>query len=140
MIMYPGSPVRDDCPNKIGVSLGLGTTEQRELPQKWCKGTENGQIQRFLVCLSTHVPSKATVIRYKLKELIAQKSFVEDRRVTLDEVAEVTGISRNTLSRIVNTRGYSTTTDAIDKLCDYFDCEISEVMERVVLDDCRKSK
>lgn len=80
------------------------------------------------------------MIRYKLKELIAQKSFVEDRRVTLDEVSEATGISRNTLSRIANTRGYSTTTDAIDKLCDYFSCEISELMERVVLADNNKSK
>lgn len=81
----------------------------------------------------------AKMIRYKLKELIAQKSFVEDRRVTLDEVAEVTGVSRNTLSRIANTRGYSTTTDAIDRLCDYFDCEISDLMERVVLDDNGRS-
>jgi len=79
------------------------------------------------------------MIRYKLKELIAQKSFVEDRRVTLDEVAEVTGVSRNTLSRIANTRGYSTTTDAIDRLCDYFDCEISDLMERVILDDNGRS-
>lgn len=80
------------------------------------------------------------MIRYKLKELIAHKSFVEDRRVTLDEVAEATGISRNTLSRIANTRGYSTTTDAIDKLCGFFNCEISELMERVVLADNNKSK
>ena len=80
------------------------------------------------------------MIRYKLKELIAQKSSVEDRRVTLDEVAEATGISRNTLSRIANTRGYSTTTDAIDKLCEFFDCEISELMERVVLADINKIK
>lgn len=75
------------------------------------------------------------MIRYKLKELIARKSFEEDRRVTLDEVAEATGISRNTLSRIANRRGYSTTTDAIDKLCGFFHCEISDLMERVVLDD-----
>ena len=80
------------------------------------------------------------MIRYKLKELIAQKSFVEDRRVTLEEVSEATGISRNTLSRIANTRGYSTTTDAVDKLCEFFNCEISELMERVVLIDNNKSK
>ncbi|MCG7871846.1 MAG: helix-turn-helix transcriptional regulator [Candidatus Thiodiazotropha lotti] len=79
------------------------------------------------------------MIRYKLKELIAHKSFVEDRRVTIDEVAEETGISRNTLSRIANTRGYSTTTDAVDKLCDYFNCEINDLMERVVLDNEQKT-
>ena len=75
-----------------------------------------------------------------LKELIAQKSFVEYRRVTLDEVSEATGISRNTLSRIANTRGYSITTDAADKLCEFFNCEIKELIERVVLIGNNKSK
>jgi putative transcriptional regulator len=108
--------------------------------QNWCKGPKNGQIDHFLVCLVRQLPSRATVIRYKLKELIAQKSFVEDRRVTLDEVAEATGISRNTLSRIANTRGYGTTTAVIDKLCGFFDCEISALMERVASIDDSKSK
>ena len=50
------------------------------------------------------------------------------------------GISRNTLSRIANTRGFSTTTDAIDKLCGFFDREISQLVERVVLIDDSKNK
>lgn len=75
------------------------------------------------------------MIRYKLKELIAQKSFAEGRRVTLDEVSAQTGISRNTLSRIANKRGYSTTIDAIDRLCEYFDCQINELIERVNVSD-----
>jgi putative transcriptional regulator len=71
------------------------------------------------------------MIRYRLKELIAEKSFREDRRVTLDEVSKRTGISRNTLSRIVNTRGYNTTTDVIDALCTYFDCEVGQIMAHI---------
>lgn len=75
------------------------------------------------------------MIRYKLKELIARKSFDEGRRVTLDEVSAETGISRNTLSRIANKRGYSTTIDAIDRLCEYFDCEIKDLIERINVND-----
>ena len=75
------------------------------------------------------------MIRYRLRELLAQKSFDEDRRVTLDEVAEQTGISRNTLSRISNTRGYNTTTDAIDRLCDFFNCGVADVMEHIKVTD-----
>lgn len=80
------------------------------------------------------------MIRFKLKELIAKKSFTEDRRVTLDEVSAQTGISRNTLSRIANTRGYSTSTDAVDRLCAYFDCDINEFMEKVVVDEKKASR
>ncbi|MEJ1363751.1 MAG: helix-turn-helix transcriptional regulator [Candidatus Sedimenticola sp. (ex Thyasira tokunagai)] len=71
------------------------------------------------------------MIRFLLKELMSQKSFDENRRVTLDEVSEGTGISRNTLSRIANNRGYNTTTDAIDRLCVFFNCSIDQVMEHV---------
>jgi len=75
------------------------------------------------------------MIRYRLRELIAQKSFDEGRRVTLDEVAEHTGISRNTLSRISNNRGYNTTTDAINRLCDFFDCSVDKVIEHIKVGD-----
>jgi DNA-binding Xre family transcriptional regulator len=103
--------------------------------QNWCVNTEIGLNTRFLFYSATYDASRAAVIRYKLKELIAQKSFDEGRRVTLDEVSAETGISRNTLSRIANTRGYSTTIDAIDRLCEYFDCQINELIERVNVSD-----
>lgn len=71
------------------------------------------------------------MIRFRLKELIADKAFKENRRVTLNEVSEITGVSRNTLSRISNEVGYSTSTDVLGALCEYFDCEVGEVAERV---------
>ncbi len=48
------------------------------------------------------------MIRFNLKKLIEDKEFHEDRRVTIMEIAEETGISRNTLSKIINQRGYDT--------------------------------
>ena len=56
------------------------------------------------------------MIRFRLKEVIADKEFELGRRITLSEIAAATGIHRTTLSKIANQRGYNTTTDNIDKL------------------------
>lgn len=71
------------------------------------------------------------MIRFRLKELIAEKGFQENRRVTLDEVSKETGIHRTTLSKIANQRGYNTTTEILDKLCIYFGVELQEVAQHV---------
>lgn len=68
------------------------------------------------------------MIRFKLRERIADKEFKEGRRITLIEVAEVTGIGRITLSRMLN-RGAVVRTDTLDKLCEYFGCTIDELVE-----------
>jgi len=71
------------------------------------------------------------MLRYKVRELLAEKCFVENRRVTFKELSEESGISRQTLTRMVNQRGYITGTDILDKLCEYFNCGIGEVVEFV---------
>ena len=71
------------------------------------------------------------MLRFRLRELIAEKQFQEGKRVTLEEIASATGIHRTTLSKIQNVRGYNTTTDVLDKLCAYFDCEIGDLVQRV---------
>ena len=71
------------------------------------------------------------MLRFRLRELIAEKQFQEGKRVTLEEITSATGIHRTTLSKIQNVRGYNTTTDVLDKLCAYFDCEIGDLVQRV---------
>lgn len=71
------------------------------------------------------------MLRYRLKELIANKEFSERRRVTIQEVAEATGITRNTLSKMLNQHGASVRTDNLDRLCAYFGCRIEELVEHV---------
>ena len=71
------------------------------------------------------------MIRFRLKELILDKSFKEERRISLEEVAHECGVHRVTLSRMVNKTGYNTTTDILDVLCEYFDCEVGDIAERV---------
>jgi putative transcriptional regulator len=68
-------------------------------------------------------------IRIKLKELIADKEFRENRVVTIKEISEATGIHRVTLSKIANQRGYNVGTDILDRLCAYFQCEVGQLAE-----------
>ena len=70
------------------------------------------------------------MLRFKLKERIADKEFREKRRVSLIEVAESTGIGRITLSRMLN-RGTNVRSDTLDKLCTYFDCRIEDLVEHI---------
>jgi putative transcriptional regulator len=69
------------------------------------------------------------MLRYKLKERIADKEFRERRRITIQELAGATGITRNTLSKMLNQHGASVRTENLDRLCDYFDCRIEELVE-----------
>ncbi len=71
------------------------------------------------------------MIRFRLKELMADKAFKEQQRVTLEDVSQATGVHRVTLSRIANKIGYSTSTDVLDLLCDYFQCEVGEIAQKV---------
>ena len=63
--------------------------------------------------------------------MISEKSFQEGRRITIGEVAKETGINRMTLSKMINHKGYSTVTDNLDKLCEYFGCSLGEIAEYI---------
>ena len=71
------------------------------------------------------------MLRYKLKELTAEKEFRERRRVTVQEIAEATGITRNTLSKMLNQHGASVRSENLDRLCAYFECQIEQLVEYV---------
>jgi putative transcriptional regulator len=71
------------------------------------------------------------MIRFRLKAVLAEKEFRDGRRVTFDEVASATGIHRTTLSKLANQRGYSTTTDVLDKLCTFFCIPLSDLAEHL---------
>ena len=71
------------------------------------------------------------MIRFRLAELIADKSFKERRVVTISEIAQATGIHRATLSKVANQPGANIGTEIIDKLCRYFGCQPGELMTYV---------
>jgi DNA-binding Xre family transcriptional regulator len=71
------------------------------------------------------------VIRFKLAEMIEKKQFADGRRIAISEIAAATGLNRMTLSKILNQKGYGTGTETIDKLCAYFGCQVSDLMEYI---------
>ncbi len=71
------------------------------------------------------------MIRFKLGEMIEKKQFAEGRRVTINEIATATGLNRMTLSKILNQKGYGTGTETIDRLCEYFKCDVQDLMEHL---------
>lgn len=71
------------------------------------------------------------MIRFRLKELIADKEFQEGRRITLEEISRITDIHRTTLSKLSNQKGYNTTTEVLDRLCDYFQVSLGQMAEHV---------
>lgn len=69
------------------------------------------------------------MIRFYLQKMISEKQFKEDRRITMAEITEATGINRVTLSKMINQKGYSTVTDNLDKLCKFFNCKLEDIAE-----------
>jgi len=74
------------------------------------------------------------MIRFKLGELIEKQQFFEGRRLTINEIASATGLNRMTLSKILNQRGYGTGTETVDRLCQYFGCNVEDLMQFVPSD------
>jgi len=71
------------------------------------------------------------LIRYHLKHLIADMELRLGRRVSLGEISEKTGIHLSTLSRIANQKASNTTIGNLEKICQFFDCELQELVEFV---------
>ena len=71
------------------------------------------------------------MLRFKLREKIADYEFHERKRLQLQDLAAATGLNRMTLSKLVNQRGPNVQTDVLDKLCCYFECRIEELVEHV---------
>ena len=71
------------------------------------------------------------MIRFRLTELLAERSFKSGQRIELQDVAEGSGVHRTTLSRMINVRGYNLTVNNLDALCRFFGCQLGEIAEYV---------
>ncbi len=80
------------------------------------------------------------MIRFHLKRLISDWEFKEGRRLTIGEMAEKSLVTRPTLSRILNQKGYNTTTENISRLCAFFDCRVEDLIEYVPDDEAENGQ
>ncbi|MBE7459636.1 MAG: helix-turn-helix transcriptional regulator [Zoogloeaceae bacterium] len=80
------------------------------------------------------------MLKFKLKQLLAEKEFAERKQITLKSIAEEMGINRMTLSKMSNRVGANVTTDNLDKLCAYFGCRIEDLVEYIPDQPATKSE
>ena len=69
------------------------------------------------------------MIQFHFRQLLENKEFKEGRSILLFEIAEKTGISRVTLSKVAHSKGhYKPNSEVIEKLCLYFECSPNDLM------------
>ncbi len=52
-----------------------------------------------------------------------------ERLIKITEISERTGISRTTLTNLYYKRSKSISFDVLNKLCEFFDCSIEDIIE-----------
>jgi len=71
------------------------------------------------------------MIYLNIPGLIASREVQWGRKITFTEIANATGISRMTLHRMTRQDCYNTITAHLDKLCVFFNCDLTELVEYV---------
>lgn len=64
------------------------------------------------------------MIYVELKTVILKKQLEWGRTITITEIADACGISRMTLHRMLKDQSYNASTDHLNKLCAYLQCEL----------------
>ena len=65
------------------------------------------------------------MVRCHLARLMGEK------KMKIVDVARETGLNRNTVTLLYKETAQRIELDAIDKLCELFDCEVADLLERV---------
>ncbi|MGP1717881.1 MAG: helix-turn-helix domain-containing protein [Methylophilus sp.] len=68
------------------------------------------------------------MIYVELKSVILKKQLAWGRTITITEIADASGISRMTLHRMLKDQSYNASTDHLNKLCAYLQCELYDLV------------
>jgi len=74
-------------------------------------------------------------VKSNLSLLMGQKSQREGRRITLRTVADETKLTKHTVYKIADNTIKEYPKTAIEKLCEYFKCDIQELLTLVETPD-----
>lgn len=69
------------------------------------------------------------MIFYKIKDLTLKHKRDTGNSLTYEDIAQATGLARNTIARMASRTDYVTTTATLEKLCQFFRVPIEEFME-----------
>lgn len=69
-------------------------------------------------------------MRSQLRILLAQKSDREGRTISLRELQRETGVPISTVMGMANNTIKRVPLDELNQLCDYFDCDVGDILRR----------
>lgn len=67
-------------------------------------------------------------MRWRIRNLMADKSLATGDKITYEKITEATGISPNTLSKLATGRAELVGVATIEALLDYFNCQPNDLM------------
>lgn len=70
-------------------------------------------------------------MKNRLTALMGEKQAKMNKRVTPVDVADAVGLSRQAIHKWIHNQISSYPADTLDKLCEYFDCEVGDILYRV---------
>ena len=68
------------------------------------------------------------MIRVKLREAMESHRLRTGERMTYERLAQLTGLSRQTLESVASRPGYNSTVDTIDRLCRALNCKPGDLL------------
>jgi DNA-binding Xre family transcriptional regulator len=71
---------------------------------------------------------KQRVVRNRLMELIQERERKMGRRVKQRDIAQFVGVADHTITHWIRNEVTKFESDIITGLCDYFDCEINDLL------------
>ena len=54
-----------------------------------------------------------------------------ERKITAKEVARATGLGSSTISKLRNSKSVNINTNTLNKLCEYFNCKITDIIDYI---------
>lgn len=75
--------------------------------------------------------TEGIMIQIHIRQLLDIKQEQLGKHISLTEISKKTGISRMTLHRTLKCQQYKLSTDSIDKLCSFFECDLNDLVRYV---------
>lgn len=67
-------------------------------------------------------------LKFRIKELNAERERKTGQPCTYDHIQQVTGISQNSISRLATGKSKMVGIQTIERLLDFYGCEVGELM------------
>jgi putative transcriptional regulator len=88
----------------------------------------NGNYRHWRLFVNNKGILMARKLRNRLLALVTERELKIGRRIKYVEIAEATGLANSIISRWMNGKVENYESRVVEKLCDYFECELWDLL------------